>query len=294
MGFLYLLESIRTPVLDSLLGALTFLGGEGVFIALAIVVFWCVSKRDGYYLIAAGVGGTVVSQSLKICCQVPRPWVRDPNFTIVESARADAGGYSFPSGHSQNAVVALGGTARFTEKAWVRVVLWLLAAIVCFSRMYLGVHTPADVAVGAAIGLVLVFGLWPLFRKDNPRIMEGVFFAVFLLAAAAAFLVGRFLPDGLDGENLAEFEKNSFTMLGVAAAVAVGAPLERRYVRFETKAPWWAQILKCALGLALVMGLRMALKGPLNALFGGHHIADAVRYMLMVLAAILLWPLTFK
>ena len=113
MSFLYILEGLRVPLLDKLLSALTFLGGEGIFIALAIIVFWCVSKRDGYYLIAAGVGGTVISQNMKILCRVPRPWVRDPNFTIVESAREGAGGYSFPSGHSQNAVVALGGTARF-------------------------------------------------------------------------------------------------------------------------------------------------------------------------------------
>ena len=55
MGFLYVLEGLRAPLLDKLLGVVTFLGGEGVFIALAIVVYWCVSKRDGYYLIAAGV-----------------------------------------------------------------------------------------------------------------------------------------------------------------------------------------------------------------------------------------------
>ena len=174
MGFLYVLEGLRVPLLDTLFAAVTYLGGEGIFIAVAIIVFWCVNKKNGYYLIAAGVGGTVVSQSMKILCRVPRPWVRDPAFTIVESARADAGGYSFPSGHSQNSVVALGGMARFMERKWVKAALWVLAGLVCFSRMYLGVHTPADVAVGAVIGLVLVFGLWPLFQKDDPRITDGV------------------------------------------------------------------------------------------------------------------------
>ncbi len=295
MSFLYILEGLRVPLLDKLLSALTFLGGEGIFIALAIIVFWCVSKRDGYYLIAAGVGGTVISQNMKILCRVPRPWIRDPNFTIVESAREGAGGYSFPSGHSQNAVVALGGTARFARPGWLKAVLWVLAAVVCFSRMYLGVHTPADVLVGAAIGLVLVFGLRPLFTRSeqDPRIIDWVFCGVFVFAAAGLFLAGH-VPAGADPENLAEFQKNSYTMFGVAAAVLIGAPLERRFVRFETDAPWWAQILKCALGLAVVMGLRMALKSPLNALFQGKPIADAVRYMLMVLAAVLVWPLTFR
>lgn len=293
MGFLYALEGIRTPILDALLGAITFLGGEGVFIALAIIVYWCVSKRDGYYLMAAGVGGTIVNQSLKIACRVPRPWVRDPAFTIVESARADAGGYSFPSGHSQSVVVAFGGTARIVKSKAAKAALWVLAALVCFSRMYLGVHTPADVAVGAAIGLVLVFGLRPLFEKDNPRIVTGVFAAIFVLAVAGCIFAEN-VPAGADPDNLASFQKNSFTMLGVAAGALIAAPLERRYIRFDTRAPWWAQILKCVLGLVLVMGLRLALKTPLNALFGGGQVANAVRYMLMVLAAVLVWPLTFK
>ncbi len=296
MGFLYVLEGLRTPVLDKLLGALTLFGGEGLFIAVAIVVFWCAGKKNGYYLIAAGVGGTVVSQTLKIVCAVPRPWVRDPAFTIVESAREGAGGYSFPSGHSQNSVVALGGTARFVKKTWVRAVLWALAALVCFSRMYLGVHTPADVAVGAAIGLALVWGLYPLFEKsgDRPGVLTAVFAVTAALALAAA-LYGQFhaWPADVDPENLAEFRKNSYTMLGVAAGVAIACPLEKRYVNFKTEAPWWAQILKCVLGLAVVMGLRVALKAPLNALFGGHPAAGAVRYCLVVMAAILVWPLTF-
>ena len=81
----------------------------------------------------------------------------------------------------------------------------------------------------------------------------------------------------------------------LAGAFPAPEPVRRRaFLRFETKAPWWAQILKCLLGLAVVMGLRVALKAPLNALFGGRQAANAVRYMLMVLAAVLVWPLTFK
>ena len=296
MGFLRVLEGLRTPALDRLMSAVTAFGGEGLFIAVAIVVFWCVSKKNGYYLIAAGVGGTVISQTMKIVCAVPRPWVRDPDFTIVESARAGAGGYSFPSGHSQIAVSALGGAAMTLKKTWLRAALWILAGLVCFSRMYLGVHTPEDVAVGAAIGLALVFGLWPVFKNhgDETRAVTAVFAVTAALALASA-LYGQLhaWPADVDAENLAEFQKNSFTMLGVAAGALIACPLERRYVDFKTQAPLWAQVLKCLLGLAVVMGLRIGLKAPLNALFGGSLAAGAVRYCVMVLAAILVWPLTF-
>ena len=46
MDFLYFLEGLRTPWLDAVVSALTHLGGETVFLVAALVVFWCVDKRQ--------------------------------------------------------------------------------------------------------------------------------------------------------------------------------------------------------------------------------------------------------
>ena len=116
MDILYALEKIRTPFWNGVMSAVTQLGGEVIFIVAAVVVFWCVSKWEGYYLMTIAFCGTVLNQFLKLVCRVPRPWVRDPNFTIVESARAEATGYSFPSGHTQNAIGLFGGMARWDEQ----------------------------------------------------------------------------------------------------------------------------------------------------------------------------------
>ena len=89
MQLLYALAELRTPFLDALLGALTNCGGELVFMAAAIIVFWCVSKSCGYYMLTVGFVGTIVNQFLKLVFRIPRPWVKDPDFQIVESARAD-------------------------------------------------------------------------------------------------------------------------------------------------------------------------------------------------------------
>ena len=94
MQLLYALAELRTPFLDALLGALTNCGGELVFMAAAIIVFWCVSKSCGYYMLTVGFVGTIVNQFLKLVFRIPRPWVKDPDFQIVESARAEATGYS--------------------------------------------------------------------------------------------------------------------------------------------------------------------------------------------------------
>ncbi len=296
MNILYWLESIRNPVLDGFFSLVTKLGDETMFIVAAIVVFWCFSKKYGYYLMAAGVGGTVINQTLKITCQVPRPWVKDPNFTIVESAREAATGYSFPSGHTQNGIAVWGGIARLARRKWLRAVGIVLAVLIGLSRMYLGVHTPADVSVAAVCGVILVLGLYPVFDRsdDNPQnipIAFGVIAAACL--GGALYVELRPWPADIDAHNLASAIKNCYTMLGCALGALIAAPVERKYVGFETKAPWWAQILKVAVGFGLMMALKGGLKGPLMALCGGHGIAHTLRYGIMVFLAIAVWPLTF-
>ena len=54
------------------------------------------------------------------------------------------------------------------------------------------------------------------------------------------------------------------------------------------------QLLKVVLGLALLMGIRAGLKGPLLALFSSAGVAGAVRYGIMVLFAGAVWPAAFR
>ena len=120
MEFLKLLEGLRTPVLDHVMSVITQLGGETIFMLAAMVAYWCYDKAFGYYMMSVGFTGTALNQFLKLVCRIPRPWVRDGGFTIVESARAEATGYSFPSGHTQNAVTIFGTAARWMHGAAVR------------------------------------------------------------------------------------------------------------------------------------------------------------------------------
>lgn len=97
MEFLYLLEAHRTPFLDRFFYAVTQFGSEALFIVIGLALFWCVSKKEGYFLLSVGFFGTILSQFLKLFCQIPRPWIRDPSFTIVESARAARPAIRFPA-----------------------------------------------------------------------------------------------------------------------------------------------------------------------------------------------------
>ncbi len=194
MDFLRFLEGIRTPVLTQFMSVVTYFGSELFFLAFAVIVFWCVSKRGGYYILLVGFLGTACNQFMKIWFRIPRPWVLDPEFHVVESARAGAGGYSFPSGHTQSIVGTMAcvlvlcaawrrgqsGADRSSDlaedtrrpyaavdgrngscvwlhgkKKWIQAGAIVLMLLVPFSRMYLGCHTPLDVGVAFALALVL-------------------------------------------------------------------------------------------------------------------------------------------
>jgi len=295
MEFLYLLESLRTPILDAFFSAITYFGDETLFIIIGLLFFWCIDKDEGFYLLSVGLIGTMVNQFLKLFFRIPRPWVRNPEFTIVESAREAASGYSFPSGHTQTSVGVYGGVIRWTGRSILSAACLALCILVPLSRMYLGVHTPADVGVSVIVALTLIFVLYPIARKgrSDARIMRMLFGATLVLALGNLAFVNLYpFPADVDADNLAHGMKNAYTLLGCIAGVWTIWEADRKYIHFETKAPLGVQAVKLGLGFALILGVKAGLKAPLYALTGGHHMADFVRYFLMVLFAGF-WPLTF-
>lgn len=296
MEFLRLLEGIRTPAVSAFMAAITYVGDETVFMVIAITLFWCISKRQGYYLFAVSLAGTAGSQWLKLVYRIPRPWVLDPGFTIVEAAREGAGGYSFPSGHTQGVVGTFGALALANKQTWVRVLCAVLIVLVPFSRMYLGVHTPLDVGVAFACAAVLAVGFYFCFRDDE-RFHKSF---AYVFGALLAFVLGYVLwvnltafPADVDEENLTHGIKNSWSLLGTLLGLILSYWFDEKKLHFDVKAPLLGQVCKLLLGLALVVALRAGLKPVLNALTGGALWANAVRYFFMVVFTGCVWPWTF-
>ena len=296
MNFLRFLEKIRNPFFDKFFSLVTHVGEETVFLVLALVVFWCVSKREGYFILITGLVGTVINQAAKLMFKIPRPWVRDPSFTIVESARAEATGYSFPSGHTQNVAGTFGAIGRYSKRLPVRIISVVIIALVAFSRMYLGVHTPLDVCVSLAIAAALVFSLYPLFSTEERmyKFMPYVICVSVLLSVGLLLYVFLMPREGVDLHNLASGMKNSSTLLGCTVGMIFVYILDRKYIRFETDAPWYSQLLKLVIGLVGVLAIKAGLSSPLVWLFGNEYAARAVRYFLIVMFAGALWPMSFK
>ena len=297
MDFLRLLEGLRTPFLNSVFQFFTFFGEETLFMVIAMTVFWCIDKKSGYFLLYVSFLGNLINSFLKIIFIVPRPWVLDSKFTIVESARAEATGYSFPSGHTQSAAGLFLGIARFRRETWLRIACVVLTLLVGFSRMYLGVHTPADVITSLGVALLIVMLAYPLVYRAWTNSKWFIPLVATLLAVGIALILYIELvplPANAILQFSADCAESSYKMFGGAIGLLLVLWLEPKYIRFSEKAVWWAQIIKVALGLVVIIAVQTLTKAPLLALFGGHNAGNAVRYFLMVVVGGALWPLSFR
>ena len=103
-------------------------------------------------LLDTGLEFAVCNGILKPLIARPRPC--DLN-SAIQLLIPRPGDDSFPSGHSGISFAAVG--ALFAAKSRLWVPAFVLALIIAFSRLYLYVHWPSDVLVGALLGILLGF-----------------------------------------------------------------------------------------------------------------------------------------
>ncbi len=147
----------RTPWLTTAARTSTWLGSTTTMIPLVIVIGVVVHHRTSSWMVlvrlGVALGGTMaLYDGVKILVNRPRPRVAP----IISTAS----GSSFPSGHAAQAAtlattVALLAVAAVCSRMG-RIVIWTAAflwvAVIAFTRVYLGVHWPTDVAGGAILG----------------------------------------------------------------------------------------------------------------------------------------------
>lgn len=297
MEILKWFEGIRNPVCDAIFSFFTMLGEETAFILIGLIFYWCISKKQGYYLLSIGLIGTVLNQFLKLIFRVPRPWVKDESFKIVESAREQATGYSFPSGHTQNSVGIFGGIALWNKNKFVKISAIIICVMVPLSRLYLGVHTPLDVGVSIILSLVLIFLLYPIIRKTTAEVktMRIVFLIMTIFSAAYLCFVSFYkFPAEVDVENLTHGTETAYKMFGVIVGLWLSFEIDNKYLNFKTDGKWWVRILKLTVGLIPILVIKSVLKTPLYTIVGNEFLADGIRYFLIAIMAGFVWPMTFK
>jgi len=277
-AFLELLEGIRCPFLTILMCFFTLLGQELILVAVIAAVYFAVDKRFGErtaitVLTAASLNG-IIKEGVKR----PRPYVAGvvsrvevDNFLVSTNM---SGSYSFPSGHSMNSAAFFGQSALTLKRKWVTVVCAAVTLLIMLSRLYLGVHYPTDVLAGGVLGLTVAIMFSLLYNKSETL-------ALYLAAAlAVGFSLALFFMTGED----------TFSACGALVGCTFGILAERKYIRFSMPDTWWKGIIRVALGLLVILGLRAGLKLVLPAL----PFFRFLRYAVMIFIGMGVYPLCFK
>lgn len=248
--FILWVQSFASPLLDQVFLAITWLGTIYGYLAILPLIFWSIDRSAGRRLFFLVMTSVLVSAFFKNLFRVPRP---DPS--LVRQPEPETS-FSFPSDHAQTGgAVFWGFLASRVRRGWFTAVAVLMAFLLGFSRIYLGVHRPQDVVAGWLIGLLL---LWAFLRLE-PRLVQrwqqlslGQQVAVaVLLPLLPLFLV----PSDENGRYPAEMAGR---VAGILIGGGLGSILEARTVGFRSDGVWWRRLLRYAVGMPLVLGVFLA------------------------------------
>ncbi|MBQ4492858.1 MAG: phosphatase PAP2 family protein [Deltaproteobacteria bacterium] len=270
---------------------------------IPIFIYWCVDKKKGLYLLASLAVCRACSSLLKLTACVYRPWIRDARIVPAGHAIATAGGYSFPSGHTIIATAVCGGiAAAFRERGKTLVALCLvLIVLTAFSRNYLGVHTPQDVAGAICLGAAALYGVARLFAllDERPELEDRILLGGFLFAVAAlAYIALKSYPMdyGADGKllvNPGHMMRDGFRDMGLLMGFCAGRYVEKRWVRFRVTGVNARGVALAALGFVLLSLLQVCLGELLKAACGGHW-GRLLTFFILAFFTVAVWPAVIR
>jgi undecaprenyl-diphosphatase len=173
--FLFI-NSANSPFFDQVMHTLS---GKLIWVPLylAILVFLGIKYKRKFLIIIIFIilAATLADQSSVIVKNLVhrlRPCHEPSIMSIVHLVNGDCGGvYGFVSSHATNTFDVALLSLSFIKKRWYTISIILWASIICYSRVYLGVHYPGDVLCGAILGSFIGWGIYSLYVITDKRIL---------------------------------------------------------------------------------------------------------------------------
>ncbi len=255
-------QTFRTPILDQFFLTINFLGDEEFYLLFLPILFWCLDKRLGIRLGVIFLFSFYTNEFLKNLFAEPRPYQVDAK--LYSPIRTE--GYGIPSGHAQGTATTWGYLATQLKTPFWWALAFGVPVLVSIGRIYLGDHYPQDVIAGLALGALFVAA----YAIYEPRVSawlgrQSPAAQVWLVVALSIALA------------LLHLTTNTAHVIGVFLGFYAMLVFEEHTLRFDVRAIWWIQIVKLALGLAVMLGLRFGLK----AIFPANNVFDLIRYAIM-------------
>ncbi|MCJ7530285.1 MAG: phosphatase PAP2 family protein [Anaerolineales bacterium] len=251
------IEAMRNGFFNIIFPIITEIGGELGYLFILTVVYWSVNKSIGQGLAYAYMVSGVIITWLKAIWGIPRP-----DSSAIEDALKQAGisrrlmplahetSPAFPSGHAFQATISWGYMAAAFKNPWCWVLAVIMALLIGFSRMYLGVHYPQDVLAGWGFGIIYLVIWWlaePYIRAWFSKLAVGWRYT---LAVLVPLILLTIYP-----------AHDSSSAMAAIIGLGIGFVLEGQTIRFTTTGSLQQRVLRAFVGLVplvvLFLGLRV-------------------------------------
>ncbi len=177
-------EALRSPWLDGFFKVWDLVDTVYFSIIVISLIWYLWDRRIGIRLFYILIISLAVNKILKGIFDLPRPCQVDPLVGIICSRSP-----GFPSGAAQTATILAGLVFIECKQTLYRGLALVFAFLLCFSRVYLGLHYPIDILGGVAVGLLLLL----IYSKGFP-LMEKYWKILAVLFPFFLWLLGELFP----------------------------------------------------------------------------------------------------
>lgn len=283
------LQEMLGPFGERLAAFLTLFGEELVTVLVIGFVYLCYDKRAGKRIALVVIVSNVWNPMVKNIALRRRPYFDHPEIRCLKPVDSNADvmdvvaqGYSFPSGHSQNAMTVFGMLAVTMKKKGLIALAAVMPLLVGLSRVCLGVHFPTDVLAGWTLGLLTVSILGWLQKKVKRQWM----LSLILLAT------------GIPGFFYCK-TNDYYIFYGLMLGYLAGTMAEERFVRFRnTRKPLRAAARVLGAGL-LFLGMSLLIhvffpEAYLDSATTGAFLVRMLWMAVTMFIIVFVYPMVFR
>lgn len=161
----FIKQNFSCAFFDFIMPKITMLADKGFLWILCGIILLFIKKYRKYgicMLVCLAIGATVTSAVIKPIVARPRPFIQTDNIKLLIDAPKDM---SFPSGHTMASVISAIIITAVSKKAGI--IAWITAVLIIFSRLYLYVHFPSDIAASAVIAAAISVSALKILKKGG-------------------------------------------------------------------------------------------------------------------------------